>query len=113
GATWSRASPRRRRPRPWSRRRTTESRASSRSSRAAAPRSPASRPEPLPAHLAVDQFSDEVGVAVVAGVLLDHVVVDPPEGDRFTSSHARVVEVEPGGGPAAGVAFGLPGGDVG
>ncbi len=38
------------------------------------------RPPPLPTDRAVDHLPDEVGVAVVAGVFLDHVGVYPAQG---------------------------------
>jgi len=33
----------------------------------------------LPTDRAIDELSDEVGVTVVAGVLLDHVGIDPSQ----------------------------------
>ena len=43
------------------------------------------------AGLAVDRFADEVGVAAVAGVLLDHVDEDPPQRPRSAAVlHGRV-----------------------
>jgi hypothetical protein len=38
----------------------------------------------LPANRPVGEFTDQVGVPVVAGVLLDHVDVDPAQGAGFT-----------------------------
>src|SRR5690606_22528180 len=46
-----------------------------------------------PADLAVDHLADQVGVAVVAGVLLDHVRVDPAQGALLAAAvQAGVVE---------------------
>ena len=41
---------------------------------------------------AVDHLADEVGVAVVAGVLLDHVVVDPAQRAGLPTPDPRVVQ---------------------
>ena len=62
---------------------------------------------------AVDHLPDEVGVAVVAGVLLDHVGVNPAQGHRFAAPEPGVREVVGGGGPPARLALGLPDGQVG
>jgi RimJ/RimL family protein N-acetyltransferase len=51
-------------------------------------------------------------VAVVPRILLNHVVVDPPECARFPMTDARVVELELGRRLSTGVAFGLPHGEV-
>ncbi len=40
--------------------------------------------EQLVAGDAVDALAQQVGVAVVPRILLDHVLVDPPQGDLFT-----------------------------
>ncbi len=61
---------------------------------------------------AVHQLADQVGVSVVAGVLLDHVVVDPPEGARLPLPRPGVVEVQRCRGAAGGLALGLPGSHV-
>ena len=47
---------------------------------------------PLVADAAVDELADEVGVPVVAGVLLDHVVVDPAQRARLAAPDTGVVE---------------------
>jgi len=52
----------------------------------------------LPAHRPVGEFTNQVGVAVVTGVLLDHMDVDPPEGAGFTASGEAGVVEAPGGG---------------
>src|SRR5215472_9381848 len=63
----------------------------------------------LPADRLVGEFTDQVGVPVVAGVLLDHVDVDPSQGARFTASgQPGVAETAGGGCLPARLAFGLP-----
>ena len=64
---------------------------------------------PLPADFSVNELTDQVRVAVVPGVLLNHVNVDPPERARFTApSHARVFQVVGCGGLSTLLALRLP-----
>jgi hypothetical protein len=64
---------------------------------------------PLAADLSVDELTDEVRMAVVARVLLNHVNVDPPERTRFTAtSHAGVFQTAACGGLSTLLALRLP-----
>jgi hypothetical protein len=45
---------------------------------------------------AVDALAEQVGVAVVAGVLLDHVEVDPAQRAGLTADEKRVVQAGAG-----------------
>ena len=47
----------------------------------------------LPAHTSVDELTDEVGVAVVAGILLDHVNVDPAQRARLAARLSGVIKL--------------------
>jgi aminoglycoside phosphotransferase (APT) family kinase protein len=68
----------------------------------------------LPADRPVGELTDQVGVPVVAGVLLDHVDVDPPQGAGFTCpGEAGVAEAAGIGRLPARLAFGLPSRQVG
>src|SRR5579872_1165876 len=77
---------------------------------------PAGRParRRLAADLAVDDLADEVGVAVVPGVLLDHVEVDPAEREGVARRPGPdLVQTAAGGRPATRLALPLPDGEVG
>src|SRR3984957_20930923 len=60
---------------------------------------------------AVDALADEVGVAVVAGVLLDQVDVDPAEADVGVHEAARVGQGTGGAVLTGAGDLGLPGGE--
>jgi hypothetical protein len=63
----------------------------------------------LPANRPVGEFTNQICVPVVAGVFLDHVDVDPPEGARFIPPGQPGVAETPGGGRVpARRALGLP-----
>jgi hypothetical protein len=63
----------------------------------------------LPANRPVGELADQVGVPVVAGVLLDHVDVDPLQGAGFTyPGEAGVAETAGSGRLPARLALGLP-----
>ena len=66
-----------------------------------------------PADTAVPQFTDQIGMPVVACVLLDHVDIDPPQRARLPVPQTGVVQRMGPGRSATGVALGLPGGQVG
>jgi hypothetical protein len=61
-----------------------------------------------PANGAVDHLADEVGMAVVARVLLDHVDIDPAQRDLSPTPEPGVVEREAGRVPTAAHALLLP-----
>ena len=63
----------------------------------------------LPANRPVGELADQVGLPVVAGVLLDHVDVDPLQGAGFTyPGEAGVAETAGSGRHPARLALGLP-----
>jgi hypothetical protein len=64
----------------------------------------------LPANSAIEHFADEVGVAVVAGIVLGHVGVYPTEGNGLAPTQTGVVEAMARRSLAARFALGLPDG---
>ena len=60
-----------------------------------------------PADSSVDELTDKVSMPVVAGVLLDHVGVDPPQGAGLAVPQPGVIQAAGCGRCAAGLALGL------